>query len=404
MFAKPGGAACNMACDYCYYLPKANLSPAGPARMPENILEAYIKQHIEACPADVIRFAWHGGEPTILGREYFRRIVAFQRRHRPMKQTVSNGLQTNGTLLNEDWCRFFADEGFAVGLSLDGPADIHDRHRRFKDGRPSIDQVLRGYDLLQLHGVSTDILCVVNRDNVRRPLEVYRFFKSLGAERIGFLPLVEALPGAEGEVSADSVPAGALGRFLCAIFDEWKRSDIGRIRVEIFEEALRTAYGQEPALCIFRPTCGDVPVIERNGDVYACDHFVDEAHLVGNIMASHLGEILESRAQRAFGESKESTLPRVCQACDVRALCHGGCPKDRFVKGPDGRPGLNYLCAGYKLFFRHCQPLLSEISALRSQAETLSVKKGEARDGKIGRNDPCPCGSGRKYKKCCLAG
>ena len=366
VFVKPGGSGCNLSCDYCYYLSKGALyAETEIVRMPADLLERYICQQIEASPTDVIRFSWHGGEPTILGLEYFRRIVAFQHKHQPRGRRIINGLQTNGTLLDENWCRFLADEGFTVGISLDGPEDIHDLHRRGKRDRTTYHQVMRGYDLLQIHDVQTDILCVVTEQSVRQPERIYRFFKRMGAEYIGLLPLVAQHPGMETGVSPDSVPAGEYGRFLCTIFDEWKNRDIGRIKVEIFEEAARAAFGLEPAVCIFRPICGDVPVIERNGDFYSCDHFVDREHRLGNIRETHLGELLESPVQLSFGRAKQKTLPHFCQVCDVRVMCNGGCPKDRFIATPHGEPGLNYLCAGYKHFFTHCKPFLDSLAFLQ---------------------------------------
>jgi uncharacterized protein len=235
---------------------------------------------------------------------------------------------------------------------------------------------------------------------------VYRFFKQIGAGYVGFLPLVERLPDADSGVSHRTVPAEALGTFLCAIFDEWLREDIGRIRVQIFEEVAATAFGQEHSLCVFRRACGDLPVIEHNGDFFSCDHFVDHEHRLGNIRNLPLVELLESPAQRAFGKIKSDRLPRHCQACEVLAMCNGGCPKDRFLHSPDGEAGLNYLCAGYKRFFNHCGPFLVELSAVSrqqaSQPHTPPVRgEGVPVNVKAGRNDPCPCGSGRKYKKCC---
>jgi len=400
VFVKAQGAACNLACDYCYYLSKSSLySAGGPGKMPEDLLETYIAQHIEASPAEIVRFSWHGGEPTLLGLDYFRRIAALQRWHQPPGRTIVNGIQTNGTLLSEDWCRFLADEGYTVGLSLDGPEDLHDLHRRDKGGRPTHALARRGFDLLQERGVPTDILCVLSAQNVGQPERVYRFFKGIGVTSIGFLPLVEPRPEVETGVSPDTVPAEAFGDFLCTVFEEWKVRDIGQVKVEMFEEAARTAFDQEPAVCVFRPTCGDVPMVERNGDVYACDHFVDAAHLLGNIRETHLARLLECPEQRAFGRAKADALPRVCRACEVLSLCNGGCLKDRFVSAPDGEAGLNFLCAGYKRFFTHVRPFVSELAALwranRPQPEKAASKK-------VGRNDPCPCGSGLKYKKCCL--
>jgi uncharacterized protein len=242
---------------------------------------------------------------------------------------------------------------------------------------------------------------------VEYPTEVYRFFKSIKASYLVFLPLVEPEVGKEGGVSARTVPADSLGNFLCTIFDEWMRHDIERIKVQIFDEAARTAFGQEHALCIFRKTCGDVPVIEHNGDFFSCDHFVDAKHRLGNIQERPLVELLESLEQRAFGQTKSDTLPRYCQTCEVRNMCHGGCPKDRILHTPDGEEGLNYLCAGYKRFFTHCQPFVAELSALwRQQPHGQEIAPAQAKSARAnpttGRNDPCPCGSGRKYKKCCL--
>jgi uncharacterized protein len=408
VFAKPGGSICNLGCHYCYYLKKEHLYPKDESfRMPDSILEEYIAQHINASPGSVINFSWHGGEPTILGLDYFRRIVALQRKHQPSNRRITNGMQTNGTLLDEDWCRFLAAEGFNVGLSLDGPQEMHDRYRVTKGQNPTHKEAMRGYKLLREHRIPCDILCVVHAQNVEYPTQVYRFFKSIKTQYMTFLPLVEVQPDEEGGVSQRTVPAGALGDFLCTIFDEWMRHDIERIKVQIFEEVARTAFGQEHALCLFRKTCGDVPVIEHNGDFYSCDHFVDTEHRLGNIQETPLVDLLESPNQRAFGQTKVVTLPRYCQTCEVRNMCHGGCPKDRILQTPDGEGGLNYLCAGYKRFFTHCQPFVAELSALcRRNSQEPQRTPARVTDAKAspkpGRNDLCPCGSGRKYKKCCL--
>jgi len=365
VFVKPIGAICNLGCHYCYYLKKEHLYPEGETfRMPDEILEKYIVQHIDASPETVIRFSWHGGEPTVLGLDFFRRVVELQRKHMPRDRRIVNGIQTNGTLLDEGWCRFLAAERFTVGLSLDGPREMHDRFRVTKDGKPTHEETIRGYRMLQKHRVPTECLCVVNGYNVRFPLKVHRFFKEIGAQYITFLPMVEAQPGTLGGVNPLTVPSEAWGSFLCAVFDEWRDQDIGRVKVQIFEEAARTAFNQEHSLCIFRPTCGDVPVVEHNGDFYSCDHYVDVEHRLGNITKTPLVEMLESPAQRAFGEAKMETLPRYCQECEVKAMCNGGCPKNRFIMTPDGEPGLNYLCAGYKRFFTHCQPFVSELATL----------------------------------------
>jgi uncharacterized protein len=408
VFAKPIGSICNLDCHYCYYLKKEHLYPKGESfRMPDDILEEYIVQHIEAAPEPEIRFSWHGGEPTILGLDYFRKIVKLQHKHQPSNQRITNGIQTNGILLDEDWCRFLAAEGFTVGLSLDGPQEMHDLYRVTKDKKPTHEQTMNGYKLLQQHRIYTDILCVVNAHNVNYPVEVYRFFKQIKAPYVSFLPVVEPQPEAKDGANPITVPADAWGVFLCTVFDEWRDQDIGRIKVQIFEEASRIAFEQEHSLCIFRPTCGDIPVIEHNGDFFSCDHFVDTEHCLGNIQETPLVEMLESPAQRAFGQAKLDTLPRYCQVCEVRSMCNGECPKNRFLQTSDGEEGLNFLCAGYKHFFTHCQSFIAEVAALWRQ-QTLDQRKPmkeatftETRI-KTGRNDPCPCGSGIKYKKCCL--
>jgi uncharacterized protein len=272
-------------------------------------------------------------------------------------------MQTNGTLLDEDWCRLLADESFYIGLSLDGPQEMHDRYRLTKGGKPTFEQTFQGYELLRQHRVSVDILCVVNAHNVRFPLEVYRFFKKIGATYVSFLPMVEPQKGADRGVSPLTVPADDWGDFLCTIFDEWVNQDIGQIKIQVFEEAARTAFGQEHSLCIFRPICGDVPVVEHNGDFYSCDHFVDAEHRLGNIIETPLVQMLESPAQRAFGKAKQDSLPLYCRECEVKAMCNGECPKNRIIRTPDGEEGLNYLCAGYKRFFSHSRPFIDEVAA-----------------------------------------
>ena len=396
VFAKPVGSVCNLDCHYCYYLKKKDLYPNSVSfRMPDSILEEYIIQHIAASSGSVINFSWHGGEPIILGLDYFRKIVALQGKHQPRNQRITNGIQTNGTLLDEDWCHFLAAEGFAVGLSLDGPQELHDRYRVSKGQNPTHKEVMRGYRLLQQHQIPCDLLCVVHAENVQHPTEVYRFFKQIKAPYIGLLPLVEPQQDGEGGVSHRTVPAEAWGNFLCAIFDEWKNQDIERVKVQIFEEVARTAFGQEHSLCIFRKTCGDIPVVEHNGDFFSCDHFVDPEHRLGNIQETPLAELLEGPAQRAFGQAKWDTLPRHCLVCEVLDMCHGGCPKDRILQTPDGDAGLNYLCAGYKRFFTHCQPFVAGLSALwRRQSLERQIPQVQAENirvsPKTGRNDPVP--------------
>lgn len=409
VMAKPGGAVCNLDCRYCYYLAKRDLYPGGePFRMSAGLLESYVVQHIDASSGPAVTFAWHGGEPTILGLDYFRTIVTLQRKHRPPGRRIINSVQTNGTLLDEAWCRFFAAEEFLIGLSLDGPQELHDRYRVTRGGKRTWKDVVRGLRLLQTHGVRHDVLCVVHDANAGFPTTVYRFFKELGVQSLQFLPLVERSVSAPEGVSDRTVGPEAFGAFLCAIFDEWIRNDVGRITVQIFDEAVRGACGLEHALCIFRETCGDVPVLEHNGDFYACDHFVDPAHRFGNIRETPLAALLACPPQLAFGLTKRASLPRACRDCDVLGLCNGGCPKDRFVRAPDGEEGLNYLCDGYRRFFAHSRPALRQLAALwrSGQPATRVMEWARATDtearARAGRNDLCPCGSGRKYKKCCL--
>lgn len=395
VFAKPAGPLCNLECRYCYYVGK---QPGGACletlRMPDGILEEYIAQHIAAARGPTVAFSWHGGEPTLLGLDYFRKIVALERKHLPRGKTVFNGMQTNGVLLDEAWCRFLAAEKFGIGLSLDGPEALHDCYRRGAGGQPTHRRVLGAHDLMRHHGVSCDILCAVHDRNVRQPLDVYRHFREIGARNISFLPVVVRARDAGNRVEPCTVPAEEYGSFLCAIFDAWTRQDVGRISVQIFEEAIRPLQRLEHSLCIFRARCGDIPVVEHDGSLYSCDHFVERAHRLGNIRETPLVRMLESPAQRAFGNAKRDALPGYCRRCEVLDMCNGGCPKDRFCETPDGESGLNYLCAGFKRFFTHCRPYF-----LRVLEASRAARAGEKEPG---RNDPCPCGSGLKYKKCCM--
>lgn len=330
--------------------------------MPDDLLEKYIVQHIEACTDPVISFAWHGGEPTLFGLDGFRRIVALQKKHCPSDRSIVNGIQTNGMLLDDVWCRFLATERFTVGLSLDGTAQFHDPYRVTARGAPTHSQVMQAYERLRDNGIQTECLCVVHSGNVRHPLEVYEFFRSMEVSCLTFLPLVE--PRANGCASERTVPADAWGEFLCTIFDAWLNRDIGCIKVQIFEEATRSAFGLEHTLCIFRRVCGGVPVLESGGDVYSCDHFVTPENLLGNIRTTSLSMLLDSPQQQAFGRAKQETLPQQCRDCAVLDMCNGGCPNNRFIRTADGESGLNYLCSGYKRFFTHCRPFITTLAEL----------------------------------------
>jgi uncharacterized protein len=363
IFAKPVGATCNLKCSYCYYLDKRSLyRDKAHLLMNDDILKNYIIQHIEASTETIINFSWHGGEPLLAGIEFYEKVVHFQTAHKPAGRRIINGIQTNGMLLNEEWCRFFAREEFIVGISIDGPAELHNIHRRTKDGNPSWQQVMGGFQQLIKNGVVPEILCVVNSENVKHPLDIYNFFKQIGARYITFLPLVEQENNSSSGVNSNSVPSLEFGQFLCAVFDVWVENDIGEIKIQIFEEAARTAFNQEHTLCIFKINCGGVPVVESNGDFYSCDHYVTGEHLLGNIKDHSLTWFLDSNQQQSFGKAKSLPLPEYCIGCEVRAMCNGECPKNRFILTPDGEAGLNYLCSGYKLFFNHCRPFVEAIA------------------------------------------
>jgi uncharacterized protein len=397
IFAKPAGASCNLDCEYCYYRDKRDLYPqSGALRMSEFVLEKYIAQHIEASAGPEVAFSWHGGEPTILGLDFFRKVVELQHRLKPAGWRIRNGMQTNGVLLDENWVRFLAAENFGIGISLDGPAELHDAWRVTRGGQPSHQQAMRGYELLRKSGIEPDVICVVHSRNVRHPLTVHRFFRDIGCRSLGFLPVVEQ--SAAG-VTPHTPSAADYGEFLCKVFDEWLRRDVGRMAIQIIEEAARPALGMEHSLCVFRPTCGQIPVIEHNGDYFPCDHYVDREHRLGNILETPIGDLLDSEAQRAFGDAKRDALPQYCRDCEVLAMCHGGCPKYRFLQAPDGQPGLNYLCAGLKRFFLHSREPLARMARANQHANQPPPYR--AAPSGSGRNDPCPCGSGRKYKKCC---
>jgi len=363
IFVKPASFTCNLKCSYCYYLESGqNALPQPRAGMAKELLEHYIRSHIAACRGPEVFFSWHGGEPTLLGVSFFRRVVQLQKQWCPAEKSIQNGIQTNGTLIDEEWADFFADNDFRVGLSLDGPAELHDEYRRTAQGQPTFAATLNGYQLLVARGVAIDLLCVVNDCNVLYPLQVYRFFKEIGATHLSFLPLVERQQGDDMLVSARSVPPEAFGAFLSVIFDEWKVGDIGRIKVQIFEEALRTAFHQDHSLCLFRQVCGEIPVLEQNGDVYACDHFVEPEWKIGNIRDDSLTDILTSEKLRGFGKAKKTHLPEICKKCEVLAMCNGECPKNRFMPVAGESEKLNYLCAGYRLFFNHCRPFVEAVA------------------------------------------
>jgi uncharacterized protein len=362
VFVKPVGALCNLDCRYCYYLDKKSLYTGNSDfLMSDEILEKYIIQHILASTEKVISFSWHGGEPLLAGVAFYKKAVAFQKQYKPTDSEIVNCIQTNGTLINDEWCRFLSEENFIAGISIDGPADLHNIFRVTRDGTKSFDRVLKGFNLLKSYGIIPEILCVVNAENISHARIVYRFFKSLGAKYITFLPLVERNTESTSGVSDKSVPADGFGSFLCTIFDEWVENDIGKIKIQIFEEAVRSAFNQDHTLCIFKKNCGGVPVMEHTGDFYSCDHYVNSNHLLGNIRINSIANFLDSEKQIEFGLAKSQSLPDYCLNCEVLSMCNGECPKNRFITSPDGEPGLNYLCPGYKIFFNHCKPFVDTI-------------------------------------------
>jgi len=418
VLAKPTGAVCNLQCSYCFFLNKDQLYPGSHFRMSDAVLETYIRQLIEAHQSPRVTVSWQGGEPTLMGIDFFRRALEFQKRYKRSGMIFENTLQTNGTLLNEEWCEFLGKHKFLVGISIDGPRHLHDIHRRDKQGGPTFDRVMQGLRLLQKHGVEYNILTTVNRDNADHPLEVYRFLRDEAqASWIQFIPAIERLQGGEvtiyqegTTVSERSVTPRQFGNFLITIFDEWVRRDVGTVFVQTFEAAVRNWLGlASSGMCVFDATCGHGLALEHNGDLYSCDHFVEPRYLLGNIQQSHLMELVASETQRTFGRNKLELLPRSCRECEVWFACKGECPKNRFGVTPSGEPGLNYLCAGYKAFFRHIDRPLKIMTRLMRQEqpaarvmEVLAQEEGRQASvrSKIGRNDPCPCGSGLKYKKC----
>ena len=363
VFVKPVGARCNLSCSYCYYLDKGYLNAGSPAVcMNDEVLELYIRQQIEATTGSEVIFSWHGGEPTMAGLEFFRKAILYQKKYKPADRVIINGIQTNATLLTEEWGKFLKEENFFAGVSLDGPERYHNLNRRDRKNKPAYQDTLRGLDVIRKYGIPFEILTVISDDNVHAPLGLYHFLKETGAAYFTFLPLVEKDASGIQAVSPRSVRPSDFGRFLAAVFDEWLEKDIGAVKVQVFEEALRDAFSQEHTLCIFRKECGAVPVVEMNGDFYSCDHYVDPDHRIGNIGEKSLAEMLDDPRQRTFGQNKRTSLPRYCLECEVLSMCNGECPKNRFTVTPAGEVGLNYLCEGYRYFFNHCRPFIDEVA------------------------------------------
>ncbi len=411
---KPRGAICNLDCKYCYFLSKERLYPDSQFRMSENLLEEYTKQYIEAQQVPEVTFAWQGGEPTLMGLDFFKTAVEYQQRYKKPGMRIFNALQTNGTTIDDEWAAFYAENDFLLGVSIDGPHRLHDAYRVDKGGQPTLDKVLRGVDFLKKHGAEFNILTTVHAANAPYPLEVYRFLRDeVGTQFMQFIPIVERDNDTgyqEGsDVTERSVTAEQYGDFLIEIFEEWVRRDVGKVFVQIFDVALAAWSGQRPGLCVFEPTCGTALAMEHNGDVFSCDHFVEPAYKLGNMQFIPLKDLVSSEQQYRFGQDKRDKLPQYCRDCEVRFVCNGGCPKNRFIETPDGEPGLNYLCAGYRAFFNHIDEpmrfMAAQLRARRAPADVMMYMaqkdmEMEKRFAQTGRNDPCPCGSGKKFKHC----
>jgi uncharacterized protein len=402
LLAKPTGAICNLDCKYCFFLSKEMLYPGDRFRMSDETLETYIRQLLETYQMPEINIAWQGGEPTLMGLDFFRRSIEYVEKYRKPEQSIQHTMQTNGILLDDDWCTFFKEHRFLIGLSVDGPREMHDAYRVNKGGAGSFDSVMRGWEVLRTHDVDVNILCTIHAANADHPLEVYRFFRDeLQAGFMQFIPIVERAteallqianqgwgerPGADRPlytqrgslITERTVGAEQFGRFLIAVFDEWVRRDVGKVFVQTFDVALGSWLGQHN-LCIFSPTCGNALALEHNGDLYSCDHYVEPEYLLGKIQKTPLIELVASEKQRAFGEDKLSSLPKYCRDCEVLFACYGECPRNRFIETPDSEPGLNYLCTGYKMFFKHIGPSMEIMADLLRQGrfadEIMKVRR-----------------------------
>lgn len=370
---KPVGAICNLRCSYCYYLEKKELYPEGKQfTMSDELLEKFIDEYISSQTTPEVIFTWHGGEALMRNIEFYEKALMYQRKYARGRR-IDNTLQTNGTLLNDEWCHFFKRNNFLIGISLDGPQHCHDKYRKTRDKRPSFYNVMKGIELLKKHQVEFNILAVVNDYNVNYPLEFYNFFKSIGAQFIQFSPIVERV---DGEMAPWNVPADKYGDFLIAIFNEWVRNDVGKIFVQIFDSMLANWVGVEPGVCIFAKKCGHAGVMEFNGDVYSCDHFVYPEYKIGNIYKKSLIEMMYSPEQIKFGNDKYDAQPRQCKECKYQFACHGECPKNRIIKTASGEDGLNYLCEGYYKFYEHIAPYMEYMkNELKNERPPANIMK-----------------------------
>lgn len=381
LMAKPVGSQCNLRCEYCYYLEKGE--PGSRQLMDDNTLEVFIRQYIEASTLPEIVFTWHGGEAMLRPVEFYEKVLRFQKMY-GRGRSIVNCIQTNGTLITERWAKFLRDNGWLVGVSIDGPEDFHDEYRRAAGGKPTFLSVMRGIRMLQRYGVEWNAMAVVNDYNVEYPEEFYDFFKRIGARYIQFTPIVErrradgrlAAVGEEGTLTPHSVTPSQWGEFLCRLFDRWVRSDVGRTYVQIFDATLARWVGVQPGVCSMSDVCGHAGVVDFNGDVYSCDHFVFPEYKLGNIHSSTIIGMMTDPRQHAFGAAKRGSLPRQCLECRFTDICNGECPKNRFAVTADGEKGLNYLCEGYRRFFAHVAPYMdfmaAELAAGRPPANVMT--------------------------------
>lgn len=394
VMTKPVGAVCNLACAYCYYLEKANLyKDTSKHVMSDELLEKFIREYIGSQTMHEVLFTWHGGETLMRPLSFYRKVVELQRQYAG-GHAIDNCIQTNGTLLTDEWCEFFKENNWLVGISIDGPQEFHDEYRKNRSGRPSFAKVMQGIRLLNKHGVEWNAMAVVNDYNADYPLEFYHFFKEIGCRYIQFAPIVERLskhedgrylatPLQPGEQLADfSVSPEQWGNFLCTLFDEWVRNDVGQIFIQLFDSTLANWVGEQPGVCSMAKTCGHAGVMEFNGDVYACDHYVFPEFKLGNIYQQTLVEMMYSERQMEFGQMKQKSLPSQCRACEFLFACNGECPKNRFATTASGEPGLNYLCKGYHRFFKHVAPYMDymkkELLAERAPANIMeAIRRGE---------------------------
>lgn len=430
IMAKPTGGVCNLDCAYCYYTAKPRQlypgTPAAKMRMSEEVLASYIRQYLELMPVRC-EFGWQGGEPTLMGLDFFRRAVELQQEYKVSPaQTITNGLQTNATLLDDEWCAFLAEHKFLVGISMDGPAQWHDTFRRDHENNPSFHRAWAGLELCRKHGVEFNVLVTLNSINAPHAGDIYRYFTNRGVEYVQFIPILERIPGPgdppwEGEPTAFSCSPEQFAKFMHEVFDLWRQRDVGRVSERLIDSVLHTLMFGQASTCCYSPRCANAHVLEFNGDLYVCDHFVYEEWRLGNIMDRPLAELIRDPMLERFAELK-TALPSACEPCEFLSFCHGGCPKHHMPIATD--PGrVNYYCEGLKSFFAEAIPILQEMVPYIRQGQIPPMKDGKvaspqqaaavaptapgpqtvasAPPGPVGRNDPCPCGSGRKYKRCC---